>query len=77
MKNPSTQNTNTRIPVRLAGNTDTRENTAVINNVRTYQHAITATNQNMSRKTSGRESGKKKQITTRTKITRRNAIIEK
>ena len=43
----------------------TKENITVKKRVQMYQNVITATNPNMSRKTVGRESGKKKQITTR------------
>ena len=41
------------------------------------QNFITTTNPGTPRKTAGRESGKKNQITTRTKITIRNTIIAK
>ena len=42
-----------------------------------YQNAITAINQNVTRKYVVIESGRKNQITMRTKITRINAILAK
>ena len=70
-------NPNTRVLARLAGNTDTRENNSGIKKVRTYQIFITATNPDRSINTVGRESRKKNLGTTRTKTTRRNAVIPK
>ena len=55
----------------------TRENTAGIKKVPTYQDLITVTNLEMSRKTVRKYSGKKNKITTRTNMTRRNLIIAK
>ena len=55
----------------------TKGKTSVIKKVQTYQHEITATNQDILRNTVGRESGKKGQSPTRTKTTRRNSIIAK
>ena len=55
----------------------TKENTAGIKRVKTHQNVITLINLDISRNTYKRESGKKSQITTRMKITRRNVIIEK
>ena len=55
----------------------TKENTAVTKKVQTYQNFITVINMKISRKPFGRESVKKRQKTTRTKITRRNVIIAK
>ena len=77
MKNPSTQNTNTRVPARLVRNIGTKKKTAGIKNVQMYQNVITMTNLDMSKNIVGRKSGKKNQRTTRINITRRNAIIEK
>ena len=59
------------------GNAITKENTSGIKKVQTYQIFIAAKKPGTSRKTVGRESGKKKQRAIRMKITRRNAIIEK
>ena len=55
----------------------TKENTVGIKKVQTYQNIITATNPEISINTVVREPGNKNQGTTRTKITRRNAIIPK
>ena len=52
-----------------------KEKTPGINKLQTYQSVIIATNLGVSRNTDGRESRKKNQRTTRTKITRINAII--
>ena len=59
------------------GNTGTKENTSGIMRSQTYQNVITATNPVTSRKTAGRESGKKSQKATKTNIIGRNAIIAK
>ena len=55
----------------------TRENNADIKKVQTYQNIITETNPDKSINTVGRESRKKNLGTTRTKITRRNSVIQK
>ena len=53
------------------------ENISSIKKVRTYKNVITATKSDMSGKSDKREPGKKNKRITRTKITRRNAMIEK
>ena len=59
MKKTFMYNPNTRIPARLAGNMGTKENTEGIKKVQMYQIFITDKTLGVSRKISGRESGRK------------------
>ena len=56
-------------------NVGTKENTACRKKVQTYQDIIAETNLDISGKTIGMESGKKRKRTTTINVTRRNIII--
>ena len=71
------QNPNTRVPARLAGNMGISQKTYGIEKVQTYQNITTVTKMDMSINNSARKSRKKNQGTTRTKITKKIAIIVK
>ena len=76
-KNLFTLNPNTRVPARLTGHKSTSKNAAGIEKALAYKIFTTVRKPDTPRKTVIRETGKKNQGTTRTKITKINAIISK
>ena len=68
---------NTRILARLDGDTGARENNVFIKKVQTCQNLINTTKPENSKNPVGREPGNKNKRKTRTKIARRNEMIEK
>ena len=77
MKNIFTSKPNTRVNAQLTVDTGTIQRTSGIQRVKMYQNFSTDTNQYMSINNVARESNNKKLVTTRTKITKINSIIDK